>query len=269
MQQDSPISLKLLLICGITSVLIVSVYFVYNQVNSHTKIVFCNVGEGSAVYIRVHNRVDILINTGPDKKLVSCLSSYMPFYDRDIEYLFITSFSKNYSSGLLSLLNLYKLHSVYLPPFIQNNKNSNAIKDSLKQKEVAIKNVYDVSDLSIMSSSLQVLTLFHMPVVVYSQPRFKVVLCGSMPGRVISNIFDHNLKYVLKDTYLLQIPVFGFKKELKRNILTLAEPTYIVINEQSRSFNRKNLQTLTTYLKALNKKYYLSNEKEDIKIELN
>jgi hypothetical protein len=54
-------------------------YFLFQNLESKTKIVFCDVGQGDATYIRVKNKVDVLIDAGPDKKILTCLGKYMPF----------------------------------------------------------------------------------------------------------------------------------------------------------------------------------------------
>ncbi len=47
--------------------------------NTDTKIALCDVGQGDGPYIRIKNTVDIVVDAGPDGKILSCLSRHMPF----------------------------------------------------------------------------------------------------------------------------------------------------------------------------------------------
>lgn len=69
---------------------IVSIIFVESILDKSTKIVFCDVGQGDEIYIRVKNKIDIVIDAGPDKRMLDCLGKFMPFYDKKIEIAIIS-----------------------------------------------------------------------------------------------------------------------------------------------------------------------------------
>ena len=68
------------------------------------KVVFCDVGQGDAIYIRTPGSIDILIDGGPDKKVLNCLSENMPLVDREIELVFATHPDADHISGLVNVL---------------------------------------------------------------------------------------------------------------------------------------------------------------------
>src|SRR3989344_4638666 len=67
-------------------------------------VVFCDVGQGDAIYIRTPGQVDILVDGGRDKKVLDCLSDNMPVWDRDIELMFATHPDADHIAGLVDVL---------------------------------------------------------------------------------------------------------------------------------------------------------------------
>jgi len=62
-------------------------------------VVFCDVGQGDAIL--VSRRTDqLLIDGGPSRKVLDCLSAHMPFYDRRIEAVVLTHRNSDHSNGL-------------------------------------------------------------------------------------------------------------------------------------------------------------------------
>ncbi len=72
-------------------------------------IVFCAVGQGDAIYIRAPNQADILIDGGPNARVLDCLGKYMPFFDRQLEMVVLTHPQKDHYGGLVDVLKRYSI----------------------------------------------------------------------------------------------------------------------------------------------------------------
>lgn len=79
----------------------------YNDKKLH--IVFCDVGQGDAIFIRTPNGSDILIDGGPDDSVLSCLGKHMPLWDRDLELVILTHPHGDHFTGFFSVLKAYKV----------------------------------------------------------------------------------------------------------------------------------------------------------------
>lgn len=74
-------------------------------------VVFCNVGQGDGIFIRTPKGQDILIDGGPDDKILSCLNNHMPFWDKDIELMVLTHPHADHFIGLIAVLKRYDVVS--------------------------------------------------------------------------------------------------------------------------------------------------------------
>lgn len=76
------------------------------------KIIACDVGQGDAGLIVTPGGAQILIDGGPGKKVLECLSSKMPFWDRKVEMMVLTHPQKDHMEGLVSVLKNYEVETI-------------------------------------------------------------------------------------------------------------------------------------------------------------
>ncbi|MCL4354608.1 MBL fold metallo-hydrolase [Patescibacteria group bacterium] len=93
-------------------VFILGGFFFYDQSkfnDGKLHVVFCNVGQGDATFIRTPKGTDILIDGGPDDSVLKCLTNHMPFWDRTIEVVFVTHPHADHLNGVISTLKRYNV----------------------------------------------------------------------------------------------------------------------------------------------------------------
>lgn len=101
------IRLFIILIFITTLGLFVYQYIIYNDGKLH--IVFCNVGQGDAILIRTPSGATALYDGGPDQKVLSCLSDYLPFWQRQLNLMLLSHPHSDHLVGLLSVLKRYSV----------------------------------------------------------------------------------------------------------------------------------------------------------------
>jgi len=84
---------------------------IYNDKKLH--VVICDVGQGDAIFIRTPQGSDILIDSGPDDSVLSCLAKHMPFWDKTIEIVILTHPDADHVTGFIDVIKRYKLTSFY------------------------------------------------------------------------------------------------------------------------------------------------------------
>jgi len=71
-------------------------------------LVFCDVGQGDAILV-VKGSAQILIDGGPNEKVLACLSNHLPFWDRQIELVVVTHPEADHLTGLVSVIQRYRV----------------------------------------------------------------------------------------------------------------------------------------------------------------
>src|SRR3990167_5984157 len=81
---------------------------IFQLPDSNLHIVACDVGQGDAILI-LKGSGQILTDGGPNNKVLTCLSKYMPFWDRDIELVISTHPDADHSTGLIDVVKRYNV----------------------------------------------------------------------------------------------------------------------------------------------------------------
>lgn len=73
-----------------------------------------NVGQGDALFIETPEKYQIVVDGGPDMRVLSELSRVMPFYDRTIDLLVLSHPQADHMFGLLEILKRYRVANVLM-----------------------------------------------------------------------------------------------------------------------------------------------------------
>lgn len=104
-------------------------------------LVFCDVGQGDAIYIKTPRGSDILIDGGPNEKVLSCLGRHMPFYDRNIELMVLTHPHADHFTGLTFVLERYSVKKIVLENiYVPNNERFEAFREKMAGEGAEIYN---------------------------------------------------------------------------------------------------------------------------------
>jgi competence protein ComEC len=92
---------------------LISWYFVFEfSKEPYLTVYFFNVGEGDGILIQTPFKNQILIDGGPDSKILEKLSKVMPFWDKTIEVLILTHPDKDHLTGQIYVLKHYKVENL-------------------------------------------------------------------------------------------------------------------------------------------------------------
>lgn len=84
-------------------------------------LVFCEVGQGDAILI-VKGFNQVLIDGGPNDKVIECLSEQMPFWDREIETVVLTHPQSDHLTGLVAVAERYNVKQYIINSIVNDTK---------------------------------------------------------------------------------------------------------------------------------------------------
>jgi len=120
-------------------------------------IVFCDVGQGDAAYIRTPSSHDILIDGGPNDKVLTCLGNHMPFYDRTIDIIVLTHPQKDHLQGLISVIQRYNVKYFVIGPEGNETEGYKLLLENIKKENIPVKNLYQGDEFSLGNVKFSVL----------------------------------------------------------------------------------------------------------------
>lgn len=254
---DSPISKLSLFLSAFFSLLVI--FFIFSF-GSKDKIVFCDVGQGDAAYIRLNNQTDILVDAGPNRKILDCLGKHMPFFDRSIELAILSHPQNDHYGGFLSVLDRYDIKNFWLNQVYNSTKSYKLLLDKIDTKGIFVSYPKAGEKAILSAASITVFwpndEYFNKNTVVEKNVPYpfrptgldlnnfslifsldtkqgKVLFTGDASPSILSQLVHLNpgssdqSKF---STQILKIPHHGSKNGLTVEFLKLADPTYGVIS---------------------------------------
>ncbi len=124
------------LISGIITGCILLSSFAISIPDGKMHIFFCDVGQGDGAYIRFPDGRDMVVDGGPDDKVIQCLGRHMPFWDRHIDIVVMTHPQKDHMQGLVTIFQRFAVDY-----FVRSDVDNTTQGYELLQKVVADKKI--------------------------------------------------------------------------------------------------------------------------------
>lgn len=120
-------------------------------------IVFCDVGQGDAAYIRFADGRDMLVDGGPNNKILQCLGNHMPFWDRTINMVLLTHPQRDHLQGLITVLDRYSVDYVVRSDVDNTTEGFRELLDIIKKKHIPVKLVTRGETIAVGATALSIL----------------------------------------------------------------------------------------------------------------
>ncbi len=142
------------LISGVMTGCIILFSFIWTLPDGKLHVVFCDVGQGDASYIRFPDGHDMVIDGGPNDSVLQCLGRHMPFWDRHIDIVALTHPQKDHMQGLISILKRYTVGSMLRSDVLSTSDGFSALLESLQVSKTPVRFLSQGSKIHIGDASL-------------------------------------------------------------------------------------------------------------------
>jgi competence protein ComEC len=123
-------------ISGFATGLVLLFSFLTSLPDGKLHIIFCDVGQGDAAYVRFPDGRDMLVDGGPNDKVLGCLGRHMPFWDRSLDMVVLTHPEKDHVSGLMSALARYHVSYVVRSDVMKDTEITQQFLALVKEKNI-------------------------------------------------------------------------------------------------------------------------------------
>jgi competence protein ComEC len=219
------------------------------------KIVFCDVGQGSATFIQI-GTTQLLIDTGPNRSVLACLGEHMRYFDRTIEYVVISHPQKDHDGGLIPVLSTYRVHML-----ISQKKYPSATRSILVQDPAMHITMHGLH-VYVERASLKPKSINESAYVVYVETgKENIFISSDINGSQFASLIPPH-------TTIFTAPHHGSRSGLYSNSIRLAHPRLCVISVGKRNtYGHPDKRTLDI-LKAKNIEIWRTDRNGDFILRL-
>ena len=216
-------------------------------------LISCDVGQGDAI-LAVYKGNQILIDGGPDRRVLDCLAKYMPFWDKKIELVILTHPQDDHYGGLVEVFRSYEVDTFVANQVDSSTEGYRVLKNLVEASGVRVVNptnntsfrlgllYLDIVNPSITLASDNkektdegVLGAFttkkdlndYSVVAILSLGEFDALLTGDIGPNLIPEILARG---EIKDVEYIKVPHHGSKNGLTQELLERSKPDVAVIS---------------------------------------
>jgi len=233
-------------------VLLVSIIWlsVFQISDANLHIIACDVGQGDAILV-IKGSTQILTDGGPSSKVLECLSSYLPFWDRKIELIVSTHPDADHSTGLVEVLKRYDVDTVLINKLDVGTQVAKALENEVGSSGARV--VYPKRGMGIRLGLIY-LDILHPPegfestktndysiVYILKYGDFEAIMTGDIDQDVSEQLAVNNQ---IQGVEYIKVPHHGSRNGLTENLLKALEPKIAVISLGKNSYGHPHKEIL-------------------------
>ena len=230
-------------------------------------LIACDVGQGDGI-LAIYKDTQVLIDGGPDERILECLSEHVPFWDRRLELVILTHPQLDHYGGLIEVFRRYSVDTFLANGLDSGASSYQALKNAVggsgarvvTPKEGMVLGVGMIY-LDILSPSQSLLTQeasdsranilgafsskkdpndFSV-VAILRLGEFDALLTGDIGPSEIPEILARGK---IRDVEYIKVPHHGSKNGLTHELLDASSPEIGVISVGKNSYGHPNEETL-------------------------
>lgn len=228
--------------------------------SQNLKIIACDVGQGDAI-LAIRGQTQILVDGGPNSRVVDCLARHVPFWDRTIELVLLTHPQTDHYGGLIDVFEQYGVEVFVASNVDSGNKGYQVLKNEVRGRGIKVVSPDDDMSIGLGLMRLDILhpsenfvesnsdnisssgsgdknvvlgsrTSSNDPndfsiITILRYGNFDALLTGDIGPEVIDDVLATGR---IQDIEYLKVPHHGSKNGLTKELLEVSTPEIAVIS---------------------------------------
>jgi len=222
--------------------------------NKKLQIIACDIGQGDAI-LAIYGDIEILTDGGPNSKILDCLGTYIPFWDKTIELVVLTHPDKDHFGGLIDVFERYEVTNFLKTKATNSNQSYQALENIVGSKDIDTIYADDSLTIRLGKIYLDILNpedsneeyiedkdLNNSSIVsVLKFGNFKALLTGDIEIKGINKLI---MEGKIHDVDYLKVPHHGSKNNITSGLLRFSSPEVAVISVGENSYGHPNKEVL-------------------------
>ncbi len=230
-------------------IIVIFVVFVSKNKSDLLQLFVCDVGQGDGVVIKTIDAKLIVIDGGPDRKILDCLEELNFFKQPQIDVLVLTHPHKDHVAGLVEILDRYKVKDVYLSYDLEYSNNEYEV----FKKKLQLANIHFVVAGKSVNVGTGVSLNFVWPIEGYISKNVNDVSVVTVVNYGQSCFLeagdagaDFEKYYVSKfgSCQVLKVGHHGSKFSTSAGFLSAVQPDLAVISSGENTYGHPNIEML-------------------------
>lgn len=221
------------------------------------RVYFLNVGQGDASYIKTPSGEDILIDGGPDNRVLDELGKVMDVSDKEINLVILTHPHADHLGGLLAVLGRYKVDEVWETGVDYSSATYEAWRQEILNQQITDK-IVKAGDTKTFGEA-KILVLYPLSPIANEKidnlnnasivnrldyKKFSVLFTGDAEKEIQQKLLDSDVRANLFAT-VLKVPHHGSADGLLEDFLKVVRPAIAVIGVgQNNKYNHPAPSTI-------------------------
>jgi competence protein ComEC len=238
-------------------------FSVINYPKETMSVIACDVGQGDSFLVTYKN-FQILIDGGPNEKVLGCLSEYMPFWDNSVEVVILSHPQKDHFAGLIKVFENYDVKYFLTTALDSGSQEWSVLKNlvggsttKVLNPETGNKYRFGLIYLDILHPSGVYVSMNSTPadgtkdptngnvlgaitskrdpndfsvVLILSFKEFNALFTGDIGPELSGLVINEITRKVIKDIEYIKVPHHGSKNGLTKELLDAVDPEVAVIS---------------------------------------
>jgi len=245
--------------------------------NKKFKIIACDVGQGDAI-LSIYGKIQILVDGGPDSKVLDCLGKYIPYWDNTLELVILTHPDKDHFGGLIDVFERYEVLNYLKTKAINSSQDYQVLESIVGSKGIDTIYATDEFDIRLGKIYLDILNpkdsskayiedkdLNNLSIVFTLRfKNFEALLTGDIEIEGINELIKEGK---ISEVEYIKIPHHGSKNNITSGLLRFSSPEVAVISVGENSYGHPNQEVLNLLKKYNINKIYVTSIDKDVIVE--